>query len=439
MPVNILNLPSYFVTEFHEDEHNCHVRAEAVQQIGSCPNCHHAELEGFGRREQMIRDLPMHGKCVSLYVSTRRFRCKGCIKTFYERLPDVNTKRLMTSRLVDWIGQQAVKRTFSSLADEVGIVEGTVRLIFKDYVSELEQKLRFETPRWMGLDDIHLIRHRCVITDVENNTIVDLLPDRSNEAVVRYLSQLQDREKIQYVAMDMWAPYRDAVLLMLPQATIVIDKFHLVRLANDAMEKVRKSLRESLTTKQRRGLMHDRAVLLKRESQLTDHDALLLSGWVENYPELGLAYRAKENFFKIYDSVSREEAVVRYAAWEISITEEIRDAFSDLIRAWRNWQPYILACFDHHTTNACTESLNSLIRVMVRLGRGYSFEALRAKLLFHEGAHKKSQKPSAFEHVPTSRPRVNSDQKLIQGNSEEPKNYGVDIAMLIKMIEDGEI
>ena len=224
-------------------------------------------------------------------------------------------------------------------------------------------------------------------------------------------------------------------------------------MANDAMEKIRKSLRDSLTTKQRRGLMHDRFVLLKRESELTDQEALKLSAWVENYPELGLAYRLKEDFFKIYDSQSKEEAFARYATWEISVTEEVRDAFSDLIKAWRNWQPHILAYFDHRITNAYTESVNSLIRVMVRLGRGYSFEALRAKLLFSEGAHKKSQKRPAFERrAPVSRPSLgrhmvgftslvsaNNYQNQTDNESEESINYGVDIAMLTRMIENGEI
>ncbi|MDP0919330.1 transposase, partial [Klebsiella pneumoniae] len=83
---------------------------------------------------------------------------------------------------------------------------------------------------------------------------------------------------------------------VLPDARIVIDKFHVVRMANDALEKVRKGLREQLTPKQRRGLMHDRFVLLKRERDLNDQELLLLDGWTKNYPELGAAYRLKEDF-----------------------------------------------------------------------------------------------------------------------------------------------
>lgn len=78
-------------------------------------------------------------------------------------------------------------------------------------------------------------------------------------------------------------------IAVIPQAQIVINKFHFVRMANDAMERARKSLRERLTLKARWGLMHDRFVLLKRERDLSDKERLLLSGWFKNCPELGEA------------------------------------------------------------------------------------------------------------------------------------------------------
>ncbi len=60
---------------------------------------------------------------------------KKRIASLTEPLPDVDERRDMTKRLVEWIGKQAVRRTFASIAEEVGCVEGTIRLIFKDYVS----------------------------------------------------------------------------------------------------------------------------------------------------------------------------------------------------------------------------------------------------------------------------------------------------------------
>jgi len=82
------------------------------------------------------------------------------------------------------------------------------------------------------------------------------------------------------------------------------------------MERVRKSLRESLSPKQRRGLMHDRFVLLKRERDLNDKERLNLDGWTKNYPKLGEAYRLKEQFFGIYDAESPDEAQAKFIQWQ---------------------------------------------------------------------------------------------------------------------------
>jgi len=445
MPANILNLPSYTVTALQENEHDYHIDAVAKDRPEYCPHCQSDNLVGFGRREQMVKDLPMHGKRVGLYVETKRFQCRSCDKTFYESLPDVDEKRMMTSRLAAWVGKQAIKRTFASIAEDVGINEGTVRSVFRDYINELERTVRFDTPKWMGIDEIHLIKPRGVITNIENNTVVELLANRNKETIIKYLSNLDGKEHIQYVTMDMWRPYKDAVEEVLPQANIVIDKFHVVKMGNEALERVRKSFRESLTPKQRRGLMHDRFILLKRESELNDKEVSLVANWLNNYPELGEAYRLKEEFFNLYQANSKHEALLMFADWEKSITPNVRDAFADLIKAWRNWQPYILNYFEHPVTNAYTESLNSLIRVMDRLGRGYSFEALRAKILFAEGAFKKKLIRPKFErrYVPDyGTVGFARADDFVSYQPEQPQkeiNYGVDISTLVSMIENGEI
>ena len=453
MTVNLLNLRRYVVTAIHENDHDYHIRAEVKDLPSSCPHCRSEAIVGFGRREQLVKDLPMHGKRVGIYVNTRRLRCQACGKTFSETLPDVDEKRAMTARLAKWIGEQAIRRTFASIAEEVGITEFTVRSVFRDYVNNLESQVRFETPQWMGIDEIHLIKPRCVISNIQERTLVEILHNRNKDTVVKYLSTLKGRESVHYVTMDMWNPYKDAVETVMPQARIIIDKFHVVRMANDAMEKARKGLREQLTLKQKRGLMHDRFVLLKRERDLSDKERLMVSGWTLNYPLLGEVYRLKEGFYGIFDAESIIEAQARYAAWYRSLTPETHAVFSDLIRAWENWQPYILGYFDHPITNAYTESLNNLIRVMNRLGRGYSFEALRAKLLFAEGAFKRAIKKPKFERkdwmedfdrMPADAvgyacmSRMFSARPSTQPAAKE-RNYGPDISTLARMIEAGQV
>ncbi|MHB1586356.1 MAG: ISL3 family transposase [Acidiferrobacteraceae bacterium] len=474
MPANILSLPQYKVLGVKETDHDYHIRAEPVEPTKVCPYCKSEQLRSWGTREQLFKDLPMHGKRAGIYIDTRRFKCNRCSKdqdktvTFFEALPGISANRMMTTRLVDWIGPQSLRRTFLSLAEETGVVEGTIRNIFRDYITDLEKTVRFETPRWMGIDEIPIIKPRCVISNTQNNAMVDILSNRNRETITKRLFLMPNRDKIQYVAMDMWMPYRDAVEAVLPHAKIIIDKFHVVRMANDAMKRVRKTLRADLLPKQRRGLMHDRFVLLKREADLTDQERLSLDGWTKNYPVLGQAYRLKESFYSIYDARAPDEAMERYETWYRGIPPELDAHFSDIIRAWSNWQPYILNYFDHPIANSFTEGLNALIRVMNRLGRGYSFEALRAKILFTEGAHSnkkgrpKFERKGSPERLRVAEPdtgfhynrsgvvsyatlnkslKLQGPPKAIQQQEgyKTEKNYGVDIAILVRMIESGEL
>lgn len=93
-----------------------------------------------------------------------------------ESLLAVIAKREMTDRLTKWIGQQSLRCTYASIAEEAGIDEKRVRNIFRDYINALEAEFRFETPRWMGINEIHLIRPRCVISNIRNNSI-NMLPN----------------------------------------------------------------------------------------------------------------------------------------------------------------------------------------------------------------------------------------------------------------------
>lgn len=86
MPANILNLAAYNITGIQENEHDYHIDAETKQPPACCPHCNSSVLVGFGRREHMFRDMPMHGRRVGVYVNIRRMQCRTCAKTFSEPL-----------------------------------------------------------------------------------------------------------------------------------------------------------------------------------------------------------------------------------------------------------------------------------------------------------------------------------------------------------------
>jgi transposase len=233
---------------------------------------------------------------------------------------------------------------------------------------------------------------------------------------------------------------RYAPRTVLPEARIAIDKFHVVRYASDALEAARKELRKTLTDKQRKSLMHDRFALLKRPGNLTDHEYLVLNHWL-SYPAMKLAYELKEGFYNIFDnSLSRQEAEQKYDAWLNLITLEIKQYFEPLIRAVENWHEEIFAYFDFLSdpvTNAYTESLNNLIKLINKNGRGYKFDVLRAKILFSDGVRKVST--PKFNRHPTSSGIANMMSMLIceTGADYQIRDHGSGIYTLIQKILNG--
>jgi transposase len=452
MPVNILNLPGLNVLDFKETATEYHVKAEPVAISRLCPQSGRShDTIGHGKLPLFVRDLPTHGKSMMIHLDAPRLLCKLCNKTFTAVVSEVDGKRQMTERLVRWIAVQSHDNTFAAVAEQVGVDEKTVRNIFDEHAEKLRETHKRETPKWLGMDEIFLPRARAVVTNIEAKTLIDILPDRRKTTIISFLRSLEHPERITHVAMDMWRPYREAVQEVLPHAAIVVDKYHVARMGNEALERYRRSLKASLTPKVNLGLKHDRKLLLMRQRDLDERLHLLVSGWLRSFPLLGEAYRLKEAYYDIYGAETKDEALGRYLEWEKSIPAELAKAFKPIPVAWRTWRPFILNHFDdHRLTNAFTESFNAKIREVYRNGRGYSFEALRAKVLFSDVLQKRISiqekvrvKKKRFEEVSMGRMAYFTTSGM-DNHEYETKiqsrqgNLGTDLPTLLTMIGRGQ-
>ncbi|MFA5036710.1 MAG: ISL3 family transposase [Candidatus Izemoplasmatales bacterium] len=382
--MNILNLPDWEVMEVKESEYDYAIHAKYTPEPQACIRCGVVgELYRHGVKKQRFMDLPIHNKRVGLIVHRQRYHCRACGKTSFQPLADMDKNHAATLRLLAYIGKESMKRTFVSVADDTGIHERTVRRLFALEVARLDSEVKFETPRWLGIDEVHLVRKaRCILTNVEQRTVIDMLTSRTKDVVSRYLHQLPDRQRIELVAMDMWQPYKDAVRDILPQATVIIDRFHVIRLAIQGMDTVRKDTRSELTPRQRRTLMRDRYILFHRKSDLNEQDQFILDTWLGQFPLLGKAYQFKEDFCDLWMVKDRQEAIDRYDSLKESIPTELQPAYKPLTTAVGNWKGEIFAWWDHPVTNAYTEAIAGLVKLTNHTGRGYSFKAIRAKLLY---------------------------------------------------------
>ena len=130
----------------------------------------------------------------------------------------------------------------------------------------MDAERNIKAPRVLGIDETHLNKKmRGVFTDTENNKLLEITEDNLKRTVKHTIQNMEGYEDIEVVTIDMWSGYRYACRELIPKATVVVDKFHVVQYANNALDKVRKELKHSLCKDRTRILRNDRWGLLKNK------------------------------------------------------------------------------------------------------------------------------------------------------------------------------
>ena len=150
----------------------------------------------------------------------------------------------------------------------------------------------------------------------------------------------------------------------------------------------------------------------------------------ETIPELGKAYDFKEAFFRIYDDPDKVSAQHAFEAWENTLPDGELEMFHSLAKTVRNHYEDIFAYWDSpkRITNAYTECLNGLMKMSNRMGRGYSYEIIRAKTMYSKHARKVG---SGVRFAEAGVNRVSTKGVL------ETVEYGPHIPTLVELAESG--
>jgi len=356
--------------------------------LETCPECG-GRLYKHGQRINHFADTPLQMQPVKIEVVRTRYRCSECKSMITPQLSFLDEKRRATNRLIQQVRKRCLDRTFTQLAEDTGVVVNTIKNITLDFVEELERDVKFETPTIMGIDELKLMgTYRCVITNLAMNSLFDMLPERTQDTLMPYFAKMPDADKVEWICSDMWRPFKKSFRLHLPNAKLVIDKFHVVRMASAALDTERKSLQSGMNRYARLNMKKNlRWLLLRRPNSLTEEQLEVLAQLEKLHPEFKEAYDLKEQFYNIYEATSKDDAIQRFNNWESDIPKHLK-SFRDVAKTVNNNFEDIFTYWDApvRITNAYTEGHNGITRVANRMGRGYTFEVLRAKMLYNKVA-----------------------------------------------------
>lgn len=382
----MLNLEGLTVEKVNEIDGDYVLDVLVHTQAPTC-DCLFPKVVRNGRKKAGYVDTPMHGKRVEIVVKRQMYICQNCHRPHPAEIPHMHEKHRMTLRCYAYITREGAKRSWKALAQEIGVDAQTISDIWNAWADAELAKVQPLTPNWMGIDELFIMgKYRAVITNVREKALVTMLPSRDIGTLQAYFIDKFEAPLVQVVTMDMWQPYRDAVRTCFPKAKIVVDRFHVMQHASKAVETVRIAIRRQLDKQRRVGLLGDRYLFLSARENLSAMQTLRLEAVLEQYPTIRDAYRLKESFRDVWQTGSREEAERACEEWKKRVAASpCADAFKPLCTALTNWHTEIFAFMDWKLTNAYTESFNALARRMDRTGNGYSFEALKKRLIMSHG------------------------------------------------------
>jgi transposase len=383
------------------------ILVETTADLVGCASCG-TRAVGHGRRRVQVRDLPIAGRPVRLVWAKRVWRCPDpdcATATWSETSELIAPRASLTLRarreICRRVGEDGA--SVAMVAMEFGIGWHTAMGAVVEHGQPLvDDPDRLGSPSMLGLDETlflsaNALRRREMITgfaDLDRHLLLDVVPGRSGQVVRDWLDQRDEQwcAGIAVAVVDPFRGYATALADRLPWATIVVDHFHAIRLANQMVDDVRRRVQQAVLG--HRGRKHDPLYRIRR-TLLIAHDRLephqrdrvvryLLVGDPDG--EVAAAYLAKELLREVYAASNAHVARWRLDRFYAQCTtSEVREC-RRLARTIRSWEAEVMAFHTTGASNGITEGINLMIKKIKRVGHGFrNFANYRLRLLLHCG------------------------------------------------------
>lgn len=368
-----------------ETNESVYLRIEKGSTVETCPVCGLETSAVHDRRKQPIKDLSIRGKRLILVLIKRRFRCQHCKKVFAEIYDAIDRYQRMTKRLIEHITREAIHFTFKTAAKNNGVSNYTARALFVKKAKQIS--VGKKAPITLAMDEFAVRKGKGVnkynlaIANPTEHRLLDILPNRYQDTVEKYLDSFENKNHVKCVAIDMWRPYKRAIEKILPHAAIVVDKFHVVRNVMWALDRVRKRIVEG-DPELRKKLKKSRYLLLKNNEDLDPEGQQKLLDLLTCSEELKQAYLFKEWFRIWYHDHSYNTAAYHLEDWLTAAKSSTIKEIAYVAKTVTYWKKEILNYFKYQVTTGFLEGMNNKIKTIKRMAYGFRAPGiLRAKIL----------------------------------------------------------
>ena len=358
-----------------------------------CAVCGSENVWRQGSVARLFRALPIGGRPVTLRAEIPRLLCHDCGKTRQAAIGFAEPRRTYTKSFQRYVLELSQHMTIKDVAEHLGVSWDVVKDIQKRYLHRKFSKPKLKHLRQIAIDEISTGKgHRYVtlVLDLESGAVVHVGEGKGGDSLIPFWKRLRaSHAKIKAVATDMSPAYIDAVTTHLPEATLVFDRFHVIKLYNDKLSGLRRDMYRELTdTMQKEALKGVRWLLLKRPEHLdaSRREPERLEQALKLNEPLAIAYYLKDELNEIWEQDDQETAQSLLMDWILYAQSTGIRMLIRFAKTLRLYAQGILAYYDFPISTGPLEGTNNKIKTMKRQAYGFRDpEFLKLKILgIHE-------------------------------------------------------
>ena len=351
------------------------IHLKRTRKKGVCPKCKKRCGLLSESIKRTIRDLDTGDREVWITFFKHRIHCE-CGFNGFEFVNFHRPRKRCTIRLEQLVFDKCQTATIKDVSHETGLNWKTVKEIDKDYIRMNIEGLKKIHPERIGIDEIAYRKghkYLTVVRDLDLGAVIWVGVGRKAETLdvfFQRIGPLKQRE-ISVVVTDMWDPYLKSIRKHCPQADLVIDKFHIIKMVNEALDTIRKREFANASDTERRYYKRKRFVILRRRRTLNDRQEEALYDLMARNETLFQAYLLKEQVSDIFDEESPIEAWQRLNGWARNVKFSGLIPFKNVVKTMKRYYRGIFNYFKHQVTNAQAEGFNTKINIIRRKAYGF--------------------------------------------------------------------
>ena len=385
---NILGMKHIRVRGCEFSDEGLLIDVAPTTQIARCCGCGCRVRRLYDhRRGRLWRHLDLGGMRVDLRYDLRRVQCARCgVRS--ELVPWAEPDSMFTRPFEDQVGYLAQRMDKTAIVGLMRIAWSTVGRVAQRVVQRMSPDDRLAQLRTIGIDELSYRRHHkyvTIVSDHETGTIVWAREGKSGETLDAFFAELGPERcaRLRDVTLDLSEAYVQSVRKHAPQANIVFDRFHVQRLAHDALDQVRRALVAThADPAERRALKKTRVVLQKNPENLSAAERRKLAQVQAYNRPLYRAYLLKESLASILDSRQYYVARDQLRGWIAWASRSKLKPFVRVSRTIRKHFAGIMAYVNTGLSNGRAEGLNGKARVITRRSYGLHSAASLIAMLF---------------------------------------------------------